>query len=81
MTVFAKYLAHHAVLKHLHGVAQERSASPRAQSEDSQRETDFVEQMKVDVSAVFPVELHELINQGFKAITKDIEQWREKAFA
>lgn len=76
MNVFAKYLAHFAVLKHLHGIAKSQLGNARLHASDSSRE-----QLKVDVSAVFPVELHDLINQGFKAITKDIEQWREKAIA
>lgn len=75
MNVFAKYLAHFAVLKHLHGIAKTQLGN-KSQAKDS-----TTEQLTVDVSAVFPVELHDLINQGFKAITKDIEQWREKAIA
>jgi hypothetical protein len=81
MNVFAKYLAHFAVLKHLQGVAKAALAKARLRSTGSMTEEDSIEQLKVDVSAVFPVELHDLINEGFKAITKDIEQWREKAIA
>jgi hypothetical protein len=81
MNVFARYLAHFAVLKHLHGIARAALANARSQSFSSTNETDTIENLKVDVSAVFPVELHDLINQGFNAITKDIEQWRAKALA
>jgi hypothetical protein len=79
MNVFAKYLAHFAVLKHLHGLAKAGLVRSRSQSNSSTIETDPLDQLKVDVSAVFPTELHDLVNAGFKAITKDIEQWREKA--
>jgi hypothetical protein len=81
MNVFARYLAHFAVLKHLHGIARAASAWERSRSLSSTNETDTFENLKVDVSAVFPVELHDLINQGFNAITKDIGQWRARALA
>ncbi len=81
MTVFAKYLAHFAVLKHLQGLAKARLETARSQVKDSEKPLDSEGQLRVDVSAVFPVELHELIDQGFKAITKDIEQWRGRALA
>lgn len=81
MNVFAQYLAHFAVLKHLHGMARAVLVKARSQSNSSTTETDTIENLEVDVSAVFPVELHTLINQGFNAITKDIEQWRGKALA
>lgn len=79
MSVFAKYLAHFAVLKHLHGIAKAGLVRSRSRSNGSTIKTDSLDQLKVDVSAVFPTELHDLINAGFKAITKDIEQWRERA--
>jgi hypothetical protein len=81
MNVFAQYLAHFAVLNHLHGLAKAALERPRSKSHDAATEADSLTQLKVDVSAVFPTELHDLINAGFKAITKDIEQWREKAVA
>jgi hypothetical protein len=81
MSVFAKYLAHYAVLKHLHDVAQADQARARSHANNSTTETDTLEVLKVDVSAVFPTELHDLINDGFQAIIKDIEQWRGKALA
>lgn len=78
MQVFAKYLAHFAVLKHVHNEAKISLKKP-SNSEHSLRETDGVEPLKVDLSAVFPSELHKLINDGFEAVTKDIEQWKAKA--
>ncbi len=81
MNVFAKYLAHFAVLNHLHGLAKAALVRSGSESNSSATEAGSLEPMKVDVSAVFPTELHDLINAGFKAITKDIEQWREKAVA
>lgn len=81
MSVFAKYLAHFAVLNHLHGLAQAKLGRSRTQSSDKSSEGDVTYQLRVDVSAVFPTELHNLINTGFMAITKDIEHWQEKALA
>lgn len=78
MTVFAKYLAHFAVLKHLHEEAKRKLASEKAPTTAT---TSPEPSMTVDLSAVFPEELHGLINQGFEAITKDIEEWRRKAGA
>lgn len=80
MAVFAKYLAHFAVLKHVHEEAKRKvaaKASKGAIAATISREPG----MKVDVSAVFPEELHGLIDQGFEALTKDIEEWRRKAGA
>jgi hypothetical protein len=81
MNVFAQYLAHFAVLNHLHGLSKAALVRSRSESNSSTTAEDSLGQMKVDLSAVFPTELHDLINAGFKAITKDIEQWREKAVA
>jgi hypothetical protein len=80
MAVFAKYLAHQAVLKHL----LEREKTDLASSQSPRRNLIRAaphQQFKVDLSAVFPVELHDLISQGFDAISKDIEKWRAKALA
>ena len=71
MTVFARYLAHFAVLNHLHAEAKRRLFQTPVGEPP----------MKVDLSAVFPEELHDLINNGFQAISKDIEEWRLKAGA
>lgn len=71
-TVFGRYLAHFAVLKHLHAEAKRRLFQTDAKAEPT---------MKIDLSAVFPVELHDLVNSGFQAITNDIGEWRTKAGA
>ena len=73
MTVFARYLAHFAVLNHLHAEAKRSLLQTRADTGEPP--------MKVDLSAVFPEELHDLINNGFQAISRDIEEWRGKAGA
>ena len=80
MAVFAKYLAHFAVLKHLHDEAKAKSAAESARSNNTISVSDWtVQSLKVDLSAVFPEELHALINDGFEAITNDIGEWRRKA--
>lgn len=78
MTVFAKYLAHFAVLKHIHQEAQK--ARDGATPEDGVA-TQGPEQpaMTVDLSAVFPEEIHKLINQGFEALTSGVREWRKTA--
>ena len=79
MAVFAKYLAHFAVLKHVHEEAKQKvgEISKGATIATISRKPS----MKVDLSAVFPEELHGLIDEGFDALTKDIEDWRRKAGA
>ena len=80
MNVFAKYLAHFAVLKHLHDNAKRAlyAAHQEVQSGDVATPD---ESLKVDLSAVFPVELHTLIAAGFDAIARDIGHWRTNALA
>jgi hypothetical protein len=80
MPVFAKYLAHFAVLKHLHDEAKAKIAAESASSNNTISVSDSpVQSLKVDLSAVFPEELHALINDGFEAIINDIGEWRRKA--
>jgi hypothetical protein len=77
--VFAQYLAHFAVLKHLHGLAKSKaeqfSEEPGTVNSIEPAPTRLI----VDVSAVFPSELHDLVNAGFSAISQDIEHWRQRA--
>jgi hypothetical protein len=76
MAVFAQYLAHFAVLKHVHQEAQEQ----RLRTENTSANEDPKDSpMAVDLSAVFPEEIHGLINQGFDALTQSVQQWRQKA--
>lgn len=81
MDVFAKYLAHFAVLEHLHGLARKRLEYFLHQTSEIADQGSGLAPMKVDVSAVFPNELHGLMTAGFSALTEDIEQWRQKALA
>jgi hypothetical protein len=81
MGVFARYLAHFAVLKHLQGEAKADLVKAQSASKNSLAGEDSIHPMKVDRSAAFPAELHALINEGFEAITKDIEHWKGKALA
>lgn len=82
MAVFAKYLAHFAVLKHLHDEAKAKLAAGKAVGTHADAvSAPSVLSTKVDLSAAFPENLHTLINDGFEAITKDIETWRRKAEA
>jgi hypothetical protein len=81
MDVFAKYLAHFAVLRHLHGLARKRLERFLQKPSETANQDPGLAPMKVDVSAVFPTELHGLITAGFSGLTEDIEQWRQKALA
>lgn len=82
MNVFAQYLAHFAILKHLHEEAKaKRTAGQVADKHPVALPESTPAKLKVDVSAAFPQEIHVLVNQGFDAITKDIEEWRAKAIA
>jgi len=80
MSVFARYLAHFAVLKHLHAVARGSLTKSRSVSE-SLMQNDAIQPLKVDLSAVFPLELHTLIDEGFDGINRDIQEWRRRALA
>jgi hypothetical protein len=75
MEMFAKYLAHFAVLKSVHEEAKGK-LSPKSEGE-GKRTAGFV----VNLSAAFPEDIHKLIDEGFVAITGEIEQWRQKAVA
>jgi len=78
MTVFGKYLAHFAVLKAMHEAAKAR-VSP--QIPPVQGSPVVPHTPGVNPSAAFPYTIHTLINQGFEAISSDIQQWRQRAAA
>lgn len=77
MGVFAKYLAHFAVLKAVHKAAIGKSGPERANGSPSAPTP--TPALQVNLSAVFPEVIHDLINQGFEALTVDIDQWHQKA--
>jgi hypothetical protein len=79
MEVFAKYLAHFAVLKHIHGLAKSR-AERFSDGADVETPGELLQgRLLVDVSAVFPSKLHDLVNAGFSALSHDVEDWRQRA--
>jgi hypothetical protein len=79
MVIFGKYLAHFAVLKSMHEAARAKlnPSSPDAGSGAATQSP----APEVNISAAFPDVIHVLINQGFEAITADIEHWRNRAAA
>jgi hypothetical protein len=79
MGVFGKYLAHFAVLKAVHEAAKAKAAAEKAAG--TGEPSTFAPPLQVNLSAVFPEVIHTLINQGFDALTADIEQWHQKAVA
>jgi hypothetical protein len=76
MTIFGKYLAHFAVLKAMHDSARAKMSPPVVQGVPAVPHAPIV-----NASAAFPIMLHALVNQGFEAISKDIQQWRKQAGA
>jgi hypothetical protein len=77
MAIFARYLAHFAVLKHVHENAQ-KSRDNAGLEHQAATEGPNGTGIIVDLSAVFPEEIHTCINQGFQALTSSIREWREK---
>jgi hypothetical protein len=71
--VFGKYLAHYSVLERLHSHMKARRD---AKAHDQTSET-----IKVDESAVFPLEIQRLVDAGFGAITRELNEWRARAAA
>jgi hypothetical protein len=71
--VFGKYLAHYSVLERLHSHMKARRD---AKAHDQPSET-----IKVDESAVFPLEIQRLVDAGFGAITRELNEWRARAAA
>jgi hypothetical protein len=79
MVVFGRYLAHFAVLKAVHDAAKANVGT--GQAGGAARSATVTPLLQVNVSAAFPEVIHTLINQGFDALTTDIEQWHQKAVA
>lgn len=75
VSVFGKYLAHYSVLDRLH--------SPRKKKRDALNQTHEVptHAIVVDQSAAFPQEIQGLVDDGFKAIARELNEWRAKAAA
>jgi len=74
LMVFGRYLAHYAILKRLHS-----ELKVRRDAGDSMQKPATSVPMKVQESAVFPHEIHELVKKGFEAISTDLMDWRRKA--
>jgi hypothetical protein len=77
MAVFGRYLAHFAVLSHVHKEAQ--NARSKLQTSRADGIGGGGSALVVDLSAVFPEEIHGLINQGFDALTNSVQNWRQRA--
>lgn len=78
MAVFGRYLAHFAVLKSIYEAAKQAIA-PQAPAPQG---TPIVPHAPgVNPSAAFPDVIHTLVNQGFDAINKDVQDWRQRATA
>jgi hypothetical protein len=73
VSFFGKYLAHYSVLVRL---LSHMKTQCDAQARDASAPT-----IKVDQSAVFPQEIQRLVNDGFGAITRELNEWRAKAVA
>lgn len=82
MIVFGKYLAHFAVLKNVHAEARERFKAGSALRPDQiSVELSAASGIQVNQAAVFPLEIHKLINGGFDALTASVQSWRAQAVA
>ena len=79
MEVFAKYLAHFAVLKHIHGLAKSKAERFSGGPDVEAPGEPLQGRLLVDVSAAFPSKLHDLVNAGFSALSHDVEDWRQRA--
>ena len=60
--IFGKYLAHYSVLSRVHSAMQSRG-------------TEGQQPISVDQSAVFPTEMLQLIDQGYKSLTSRLKSW------
>jgi hypothetical protein len=76
MVVFGGYLAHYAVLKSMYEAAKAKTTAPGLDEDDHAKPYPAP---AVNISAAFPNTIHVLINDGFVAITDDIQQWRRRA--
>lgn len=73
VSVFGKYLAHYSVLDRLHSHMKAQWDAPvHGVSAPT---------IEVDESAVFPQEIQGLVDAGFGAITRELNEWRAKAAA
>jgi len=81
MSVFARYLAHFAVLRNV--CDQARAFVTREDARDTLevRTGSTLGALTVDLSAVFPQEIQTLINAGFEAISGEVDEWRRRATA
>lgn len=78
MGIFARYLAHFAVMAHQHELAKELNPENRIRVERDEPKSQPRALLNVDLASVFPLELPSLINAGFLAITRDVENWKRK---
>lgn len=73
VSIFGKYLAHYSVLDRLHSHMKAQWDAPvHGVSAPT---------IEVDESAVFPQEIQDLVDAGFGAITRELNEWRAKAAA
>jgi hypothetical protein len=77
MEVYAKYLAHYAVLQAVHRTARLRARVAR--SKQPATSAAVAKAIVVDQAAVFPEELQTLIEKGFNALTGEVAAWQQKA--
>ncbi|WP_433967309.1 hypothetical protein [Tunturiibacter gelidiferens] len=81
MGVFARYLAHFAVMAHQHELAKGLNSKNGIRVERDEPESQPRALLNVDLASVFPLELPSLINTGFLAITRDVEEWKRKTLS
>jgi len=77
-SIFGRYLAHFSVLDRLHSYRKAKhqgSSQGNDPARNNVRETD----MMVDESAAFPEEIQRLVDTGYKAIIKELSEWRARA--
>jgi hypothetical protein len=63
------YLAHYSVLERVHASVKSPAESTGARG------------MAVEQSAASPQEIHGLVDTGFEALTKELNEWRMRAAA
>jgi hypothetical protein len=73
-SVFGKYLAHYSVLHQLHASMKKAVLEGR-----DMHGHEAAPAIIVDQSAVFPMEIQLLVNDGFDAINDEITRWRSQA--
>jgi hypothetical protein len=76
-SVFGKYLAHYSVLNRLHTHTQAKYSRSTGNSDSATQADDmFVEDIAVDEAAVFPREINRLVDLGFDALNRELNEWR-----